>query len=695
MKSPTLVAPSRRVFYLGTDQSLLTDLALLLEPRDLHLTAFANPADLTPACARTPPAVLLLDLTLVSGANGLERLLDGLFLALRQRPGVICLTGGKAGEETLERRLAAMRAGASSYVMTPVAARRLASRISRMCGLVDTIRYRILVVEDDPAQAKYIAILLANAGMEPLVIEDPMKILIRMQTFRPDLILMDLYMPGASGAEMAAIIRDHDDYFGIPILFLSAETDLDRQLEALKAGGDGFIVKPVRRNQLIGAVEHRIRMSRWLRDRHTLVDRRETASGFLPRDVFMRHLDQLSRVGGIEGDGCGLLVVEVDQYPRLLEALGLGGVAQLLHQLETQLSHHMTATENATRLDDCRYAMIARRETRGRLQDLARKLCALAAGIKSEESTLTAGVTLSIGIGLFLPTAGDAVTMISRGQKAAAGARQAGGHQIRVWMPTVALDGTLETESTLKRLVTTALTQGGLLLLFQPLAPLDAAADEFYEAQLRLRTLDGEHLPTTDVIAIAERCGLMPRLDRWALERTLEVMDTQRETHPRLRLLVHQTIATLAEPDWMTWFRDQVVQHNLIQFHPLILFQMRDVQQNLLAAIPVIKQLRTYGIQVCVANVSTASEEVTLLGRLEVSFAQLSCQTIRNTEQGQLSDLIQRLREQGIAVIASGIEDPATIARVWNCRPDYIQGNSLQMPGADLNFDFQHAFDDR
>ncbi len=397
MKPPSLAGIGRRIFYLGTDQGLLTDLAPLLEPRSLHLTAFASPADLTQAFGRAPPAVLMLDMTQFAGASGLERFLDGLFLANPQRPGVICLASKKAGEETMERRLAAMRAGANSYVPAPVAVRRLASRIIRMCGIVNTSRYRILVVEDDPAQAKYIATLLANAGMETLVVEDPMKILVRMQAFRPNLILMDLYMPGATGAEMAAIIRDHDELFGIPILFLSSETDLDRQLDALKAGGDGFIVKPVHRKQLIGAVEHRIRMSRWLQDRHSLVNRRETANGFLPRDVFMRHLDRISRSGGFEGEGCGLLVVEIDGYPRILEALGLGGTEKLLRKMEMRFSHHMTPQESATRLDDFRYALIATRETRVRLQDLASNLCVLVAEINSEKPLKKIGITVSIG----------------------------------------------------------------------------------------------------------------------------------------------------------------------------------------------------------------------------------------------------------------------------------------------------------
>lgn len=696
----TLAETGRRVYYLGADQGLLTDLAPLLEPRDLHLTAFASLADLSQAFGRAPPAALLLDMTHIAGASGLERFLDGLFLAVRQRPGVICIASRKAGDETLAHRLAAMRAGANSYVVAPVPPRRLASRIIRMCGVVETSRYRILVAEDDPAQAKYIAVLLANAGMETLVVEDPMKLLGRMQAFRPNLILMDLYMPGATGAEMAAIIRDHDELFGIPILFLSAETDLDKQLEALKAGGDGFIAKPVRRKQLIGAVEHRIRMSRWLQDRHTLDNRRESANGFLPRDVFMRHLDRISRSGAIESEGRGLLVIEIDDYPRILAALGLGRVEKMLRQMEIQISHHMTARESATRLDDCRYGLIAQRENRMQLQDLARKLCALLAQVKPEKPAQEIGITVSLGIGLFLPSAGDAIAMISRGEKAAVSARRAGGNRFRVWTPSVVSDGVPESDAMIQRLIVAALAQNGLILLFQPLMPRVPGEGELYEAQIRLRTLDGEQIQPADFLSVATRGKLMPRVDRWVLERALEVMDRQRQPcngargNPKLRLLVHQTIGTLAEPEWLPWFRDQVVQRDLIQSSPLLEFQMSDLHRNILAAIPVLERLLTYGVQICVANVSGTPEEVALLGRLGATFAKLSFQTIHNTEQGQLIDLIERLREQGIAVIAAGIEDPDTIARVWNCRPDYLQGNFLQIPSAELSFDFQHSSDD-
>jgi PleD family two-component response regulator/EAL domain-containing protein (putative c-di-GMP-specific phosphodiesterase class I) len=693
MQPHTHAALTGRVLYLGADQGAMTDLAQVLDAKGIELVFFSNPTDVAAACADSRPAVLILDLNLVSATSGLESFLGGLFAASQPCPGVICLEREGARGDTVARRLEVMRAGANSYVTTPVSSGRLANRIFRMCGVVDDNRYRILIAESDQAEARSITSLLVNAGMEALVVEDPLKLLDAMQVFRPNLVLMELVLPGVTGAELAAIIRDHDDFFGIPILFLSAESNLDKQLEALKAGGDGFITKPVRRNQLIGAVEHRMRMSRWLQDRRALLNRRETATGFLPRDVFLRHLERITRAGGAQDDGCGVLVIELDAYQPMHESLGLGGAEKLLRQLETQLANCMTPEEIATRLDDDRYALFAKRESAQQLRELAERLCRLLAAVKPKGVSYDVQTTVSIGIGLFTPPADGAITMVSRGQKAAAGAKQAGGNQVDVWIPAVVSNGAVEADVVLKRLVSAALAQDGLFLLFQPLMSLDRKDDELYEALLRLRTMDGEQIPPMDFLPIAERDGLISRIDRWVLGRALETMDRQRSAHPGLRLMVHQSIATLAAPDWLPWFRDKIIQHKLTKLYPVLQFRLEDVHRNKSDAKPIIGRLRTYGIQACVANVSGTKEEAAMLARLGVSLAKLSFQTINSTEQGQLAEAIERLRQQGIAVIAAGIDDPATVARVWNCRPDFIQGNYLRMPSADLGFDFQRVRD--
>jgi diguanylate cyclase (GGDEF)-like protein len=101
--------------------------------------------------------------------------------------------------------------------------------------------------------------------METAVVTNPMDILESLSEFRPELILMDVYMPGCSGMEVAKIIRQKDAFVSTPIVFLSAETDIEKQLAAMSLGGDDFLTKPILPWHLVSAVTARIERHRILR----------------------------------------------------------------------------------------------------------------------------------------------------------------------------------------------------------------------------------------------------------------------------------------------------------------------------------------------------------------------------------------------------------------------------------------------
>jgi len=76
--------------------------------------------------------------------------------------------------------------------------------------------------------------------------------------FKPELILLDLHMPKCSGLELAAVIRQQENYISTPIVFLSGETDAQKQLETLEMGADEFLTKPVKVDRLIAVVKNKI-----------------------------------------------------------------------------------------------------------------------------------------------------------------------------------------------------------------------------------------------------------------------------------------------------------------------------------------------------------------------------------------------------------------------------------------------------
>ena len=77
--------------------------------------------------------------------------------------------------------------------------------------------------------------------------------------------LVDMYMPVCNGAELAAIVRQIPEYVGLPIVFLSTETNAQKQFSAMEAGVDGFITKPVIPAELVSAVALRAERMRTLR----------------------------------------------------------------------------------------------------------------------------------------------------------------------------------------------------------------------------------------------------------------------------------------------------------------------------------------------------------------------------------------------------------------------------------------------
>ena len=125
--------------------------------------------------------------------------------------------------------------------------------------------YRILVVDDEAEIASYHCIILQEAGMVTYQLNEPSRVLDVLQEFRPDMVLVDMYMPGCSGYDLAKLIRQIPDHLGLPIVFLSSETDRKKQFSAMRIGADGFLTKPVIPEDMVAAVAIRAERMRTLR----------------------------------------------------------------------------------------------------------------------------------------------------------------------------------------------------------------------------------------------------------------------------------------------------------------------------------------------------------------------------------------------------------------------------------------------
>ncbi len=156
--------------------------------------------------------------------------------------------------QDMAAKLAAHRAGATRYLTKPVEREALLRVIADSAALAPDTPYRVLVVDDSKSQLAVHSHMLRQADMEVCESGNPLEVLNILENFPAELLLLDMHMPECSGPELAAILHDDERYSGIPIVYLSTETDVSRQLLALDRGGDHFLSKPVNPMHLVSVV---------------------------------------------------------------------------------------------------------------------------------------------------------------------------------------------------------------------------------------------------------------------------------------------------------------------------------------------------------------------------------------------------------------------------------------------------------
>jgi len=123
-------------------------------------------------------------------------------------------------------------------------------------------QYRVLIVEDSRVAVALIQRTLAQHDINTQAINDPGKLLDVLESYRPDLILMDMYMPRFNGVEATRVLRQMSAYSSLPIVYLSGESAVGMQVEALRLGGDQFLIKPFNPVLLAAVVKTRIQRFR-------------------------------------------------------------------------------------------------------------------------------------------------------------------------------------------------------------------------------------------------------------------------------------------------------------------------------------------------------------------------------------------------------------------------------------------------
>jgi len=680
----------RKVYHLSDGNPLACEVDQKIEAAGYELTLLDSVNELKEMLAAFAPHLVLVDAPF---QDALEPIGDMVKMA-RARLGrrLNLLTFSESGE--LPVRLRAMRAGADSFVPLPTQSGDVIARIAELLEAESSDPFRVLIVEDDRSQAIFAESILRKAGMTTNAVTDPLAALDRLETFKPELILMDLYMPNCSGMELTAIIREREAFINTPIVFLSGEQDQDKHFEALNAGGDDFLSKPIRPRHLISAVTNRVRRARAQGRRSQAQNPRDAVTGLYERAHLFDRLNALLAGEEPAAHGGGLLYVEIDGASQIRERVGLTNFEALLSQVGAYIAAHVDPKDLAARYGDTSFVILVHVGAESDLAQLAGELRARTTREVFEHEGKTLTVSLAFGICPFAAGLGDAGAMLNAAERAMSDARAPGQNRIGVFHP-VRPKSASDAEQALAQLIRDALKSEDFQLLFQPIVALQGENEEQFQALLRLRGEGGKLYTAAEILPVAEREGLSADVDRWVLSRCLLVLvERARQLRP-VRLFVSQSIGAASDPGRVGWLK-QLLETRRLSGEQLVLeFKLPEAMAHVRDLAAFAAALRELGVSISLSAFDANAASLQLLQHLPIAFVKLAPRYsgvhLRDAQvRDELRHIVNDAHQRSCKVVAARIEDAQSASQLWSTGVDYLQGDFVQQAGQDLIFDF-HA----
>lgn len=289
--------------------------------------------------ATQDPTIVLVD------ANGLQP--TGFIVrvqALRGRFSASNIIGLNLPSDFEGLKLA-LRVGCDFCFPVGTAQSAVMARIVKLCGSEEEPPYKVLVVEDSKTASTLIQRTLKESGVESLAISKPQEVLTALAKFQPDLVLMDMYMPGCTGVEVTRVIRQHEEFLSTPVVYLSADTSIALQVDALRLGGDHFLTKPFNPVVLNAVVKSKIDRYRILRRSMYL----DSLTGLLNHTSSKQRVDTSVNTALADNTPLCVAMIDIDHFKKVNDTYGHPMGDQVIRSMAWLLKQRVRKTDSVGR----------------------------------------------------------------------------------------------------------------------------------------------------------------------------------------------------------------------------------------------------------------------------------------------------------------------------------------------------------
>ena len=349
----------------------------------------------------TPLAAAMVDIRL-SGQDDAFELVRSLRRAERNKTLPIAFVTAHA---ELDNRLAAVNAGSSLFLEKPISEQRLKSSIRYLVSLRAGDAPPVLVIDDDDEFIDSVSIVLESAGLNVARESDPSAALAALERSRPQLVLLDLVMPGLSGFDVCGVILATPDWKSLPVLLMTARLGSDVRVATFEAGADDYLAKPIVPRELLARIRLRLEREAFIREH----SRRDPVTGLLLRGAFVEEVNR--RLAAVRREEGQLVValLDLDRFKQVNDTHGHHAGDEVLARLGSLLLRRLRTEDIRARWGGDEFAIAMEGVTPQMAKEiLSRVLTEFRDPARDGLGTYWGDVSFSAGVAAF-PNDGETV----------------------------------------------------------------------------------------------------------------------------------------------------------------------------------------------------------------------------------------------------------------------------------------------
>ena len=241
------------VFMIDDDPNMLEAMQAEAPNWAVHLETASDLISARERLQSRMPNAIVLDLTF---SNTTESGLTLLAQLKRQFPTIPVVV--LSGQGDLSKRVEVARLGANAFLQKPAMPSEVFQVVTQLLNPIEAIAAKLLIVDDDSVLLTRLQANLEPRGFQVTALADPALFWQFLEMTCPDLLLLDVSMPGFNGIELCQVVKSDPHWSQLPVLFLSAHSDANTLHQALAVGADDYVLKPIVEADLIQRILKRL-----------------------------------------------------------------------------------------------------------------------------------------------------------------------------------------------------------------------------------------------------------------------------------------------------------------------------------------------------------------------------------------------------------------------------------------------------